>query len=301
MVDDKHDYDNVTYKLRFEYDVTPDNMLYFLTATGFMPGYSTVSPTSDPENPWNFLMLEQQKLTSYEIGSKNQFLNNTLRLNAAAFYYDYEGYPEAVNVRYGDGPPTFTVLAVPLEVIGLEVEVEYLLTMYDKLSLYAGYLNNEIAEFPESVEYFPGGPPGAPAPPSFTVPGTDALALKEMPGSPDMKATLAYDHTFMFGGGSTLVPRAELVYTSGYYLRQMSWQEVDLGQKPYNYRDPLTLCNIGATWTSANQMYSVTGYVRNTFDEEYKADVAPNNVANDRITAALGDPRTFGVMISAKF
>lgn len=296
LVGDKHDYDNVTYKLRLEYDVTPDSMLYFLTSTGFMPGYSCVSPSSDPENPWNFLMLDQQKLTSYEIGTKNQFLDDTLRLNAAAFYYDYEGYPEATNVRYGEGPPTFTVLSVPLEVIGLEVEVEYLLTMYDKLSLYAGYLNNEIAEFPESVDYFP-----FPFGETVSVPGTDALSLKELPGNPDIKATLAYDHTFLFGGGSTLVPRAEVVYTSGYYLRQMSFQEVNLGQKPYNYRDSLALFNVGATWTSANQMYSVTGYVRNAFDEEYKSNIALSNVANDLTTVALGDPRTFGVMISAKF
>jgi outer membrane receptor protein involved in Fe transport len=301
LVNDTHDYNNVTYKLRFEYDMTPDNMLYFLTATGFMPGYTAVSPTSNPAKPWNFLMLEQQKLTNYELGTKNQFLNDTLRVNAAAFYYDYEGYPEAVNVRYGDGPPTFTVLSVPLEVIGLEADVEYLITMNDKISLNAGYLRNEIAELPQSVEYFPGGPPGAPAPPPNSVAGGEALTLKQVPGYPEIKATLAYDHTFIFGGDSALVPRAELIYTSGYYLEQMSFQEVNLGQTPYNYRDALVLCNINATWTSANQMFAVTGYVRNAFDEEYKAGIDLDNVSNQRITVVPGEPRTYGVMLSVKF
>jgi iron complex outermembrane receptor protein len=301
MLNDKHDYDNVTYKLRFEYDVTPDNMLYFLTATGFMPGYTAISPTGNPADPWAFLMLDQQKLTNYEIGTKNYFLGNTLRVNATAFYYDYEGYPEAINVRLGGGPPTFTVIAVPLEVIGLEVEIEYLITMNDKISFFGGYLNNEIAEFPESVTYVPFGPPGVPPPPALTVPGTDTLVLKKMPGHPEFKATLAYDHTFLFGNGSTLVPRAELVYTGDYYLQQMNFQMIALGQKPYNYRDSLTLFNVGATWTSASQMYSVTGYMRNAFDEEYKANVKLDTMGVDTVLVTPGDPRTFGVMISAKF
>jgi iron complex outermembrane receptor protein len=276
-------------------------MLYFLTATGFMPGYTAISPTGNPMDPWAFLMLDQQKLTNYEIGTKNQFMDDTLRLNATAFYYDYEGYPESINVRLGDGPPLQTVIAVPLEVIGLEVEIEYLITMYDKISFFGGYLNNEIAEFPEGVTYVPFGPPGAPPLPSSIVPGTDALVLKKLPGHPETKATLAYDHTFIFGNSSMLVPRAELVYTSDYYLQQMNFLMVDLGQKPYNHRDALTLFNIGATWTSANQMYSVTGYVRNAFDKEYKANILLDNMGVSTILVTPGDPRTFGVMMSVNF
>jgi iron complex outermembrane receptor protein len=271
-----------------------------LTATGFMPGYMAISPTGNPMDPWTFLMLDQQKLTNYEIGTKNQFLDDTLRVNATAFYYDYEGYPEAVNVRLGGGPPTFTVIAVPLEVIGLEVEIEYLITMYDRISFFGGYLNNEIAEFPESVTYVPFGPPGVPPPPSVTVPGTDALMLKKMPGHPERKATLAYDHTFIFDNGSMLVPRAELVYTSGYYLQQMNFQMRD-GLKPYNYRDDLTLFNIGGTWTSADQMYSVTGYMRNALDEDYKANVSIDTKGVETVLVTPGDPRTIGVMMSVKF
>jgi outer membrane receptor protein involved in Fe transport len=38
QMDDSVDFRNITYKLRFEYDLTPNNMLYALTATGFQPG-----------------------------------------------------------------------------------------------------------------------------------------------------------------------------------------------------------------------------------------------------------------------
>ncbi len=301
LIGDKHDYDNVTYKLRFEYDVTPDNMIYFLTATGFLPGYTALSPEMGMVNGvfsvvgWNFLQLDQQKLTSYEFGTKNQFLNNTLRLNGAIFYYDYEGYPEAVNIREGGGPPIFSGIAVPLKVFGVEVEAEYLITMYDKLSLSAGYQDIKITDRPDTVTYVPMGPGGT------TVPGSDALMLDKLPGSPPFKATLDYDHTFMFGNGSTLVPRAELVYTSSYYLAQMNFMMDALGEKPYNHQSGYVLGNIGATWTSANQLYSATAYVRNVADEEYKKSVTLSSSQGPPISLQPGDPRTFGVMVNVKF
>lgn len=301
LIDDRHDYNNVTYKLRFEYDATPDNMLYFLTATGFLPGYTAISPKMGMVDGhfglvgWEFLELDQQKLTTYEFGTKNTLLDNTLRLNGAIFYYDYEGYPEAVNIREGGGPPVFSGIAVPLKVLGLEAEMEYLITMYDKLSLSAGYQSIKITELPETVTFLPMGPGGT------TVPGSDALIMEKLPGSPPLKATLSYDHTFTFGNGSMLVPRAEIVYTSGYYLAQMNFMMRDLGEKPYNYQSGYMLGNVGATWTSADQKYSATGYVRNVLDEEYKKAVSLSSSAGPPIRVTPGDPRTFGVMFNVKF
>ena len=33
--------------------------------------------------------LQAETLTAYEVGSKNRFLNDRLRMNGALFYYDY--------------------------------------------------------------------------------------------------------------------------------------------------------------------------------------------------------------------
>lgn len=280
---DIQDWDNVTYKLRFEYDLTPDNMIYALTATGFMPGFAAISPKPFP-SPVTFqvLLLEQQKLTSYEIGSKNTFLNNTLRLNGDVFYYDYEGYVEAVNT-VASGPPIFTPMAVPLEMFGVEVSGEYLLTMNDKVTFDVGYVKIEIADLPifgvfDSADY---------------------MALTDqLPGNPDLTANLGYDHTFLFGNGSTLVPRAQLRYKSGHYLNQMTQVYVDLGLKPYNYQDAYVIGDLAATWSTADGNYSITGYVRNVFDEEYKAGVGLSTTVK---SVTPGDPRTWGLMVNAKF
>jgi len=291
-------YNNVTYKLRFEYDVTQDNMLYFLTATGFMPGYSALSPDFQmgPTGPylagWLILQFDQQELTSYEFGTKNTFLGNTLRLNADLFYYDYEGYPEGYNLRIGGGPPIFTVMPVPLRVLGLEVDMEYLITMYDKISLTAGYQDIKITDYPSAITWSDGS----------VTDGSYAAMLDQLPGHPKTKATIGYDHTFTLGDGSILAPRAELVYTGGHYLSQMTYLMTDLGEKPYNHQSAYMLANIGATWTSADQKYSATAYVRNALDEEYKAGVSlVSNPPLSAIGVTPGDPRTFGAMFSIKF
>jgi iron complex outermembrane receptor protein len=122
-----------------------------------------------------------------------------------------------------------------------------------------------------------------------------------VPGHPDFKASLAYDHTFMFVNGSTLAPRAELVYNSGHYLSQVNIQMADLGQMPYSYQDAYVLGNIGVTWNSSDQRYSISGYVRNVWDEEYKSHVQLNKASNNSIGVTVGDPRTFGVMVNVKF
>jgi outer membrane receptor protein involved in Fe transport len=290
---DVEDFKNITYKLRFEYDLTPDNMIYALTATGFMPGYATVSPTTTADfsqNPpvfthgFQVLKLDQQKLTSYELGSKNKFLNNTLRLNGDVFYYDYEGYVESVNTAAA-GPPVFTTMPVPLKMYGLEVSGEYLVTMEDKVSFDAGFESIKITDRPV-----------------FGAFDAEAyMALTELPGNPKFTATLGYEHTFIFGSGSSLVPRAQLRYKGGYYLSQMTQNEVTFGEKPYNYQSSLVVADVSATWSSADSKYSATAYVRNALDKEYKAGVGLNTSALASISVTPGDPRAFGVLLNVKF
>ncbi len=297
LLDDNKKWHNLTYKLRLEYDVTPENMVYFTTATGFLPGYASVGPdiNHDTESiSFSVRVLDEQKLTSYEIGTKNQFLDNRLRVNAALFHYHLEGYPEALSLNDMPFGNYFAVLALPVNVIGAEVESEYMITMNDKISFNAGYQRPEVEKYPEALIWRSG-----------TVRSGDSAAmLKVQPGNPEFEADLAYDHNFDLTDGSTLVPRVELHYTSAYYMTQLNYMQVDNGLKPYDHQDAVTLCNANLTWTSASQKYSVTGWVRNAFDEEYKAflkDVAFARDLSNPISVTPGDPRTFGLIVNVKF
>jgi iron complex outermembrane receptor protein len=78
-----------TWRGEIEYDLTPSNMVYASYSRGYKPGGINVenalnggavlaTPTFSPETN-----------TAFELGSKNTFFDNTLRVNVAAFYYIY--------------------------------------------------------------------------------------------------------------------------------------------------------------------------------------------------------------------
>ena len=80
--------DFIDWRLRLEYDVTPDNLVYALIASGHKSGTFNDNlgtngflPTTDTEN-----------VILYEIGTKNEFWLGDVkaRLNASAFYNDYK-------------------------------------------------------------------------------------------------------------------------------------------------------------------------------------------------------------------
>jgi outer membrane receptor protein involved in Fe transport len=296
---DTPDFDNVTYKLRLEYDLTPENMVYALTSTGFLPGDSQINVQPVTTGPPNFdfskivfilLPYKQQLLTSYEVGSKNRFLDKKLQLNGSIFFYDYGGYQEAINTTPDQPPPpSFVVVRVPVRMIGFEVDAEWLLSPEDKVTFSGGYLDAYLKSYPDV--------PGHPGTSSKTY-----MYLKRVPGLLKSSATLGYDHSFLFGNGSSLVPRAQIRYMGGYYLSQISTLESTqtIGGYPkldYLYQGAVALGDISAVWTSPESKFSATAYVRNVTDKRYKTSATLGQVVN----VTVGDPRTYAVMLSAKF
>ncbi len=299
--ENKPTFNNLTYKLRFEYDLTPENMLYATTATGYIPGMSQISPQpvfafgpgGGPPSftgQVNFITLpfSQEKLTSYEVGSKNRFLDNKLQINGDIFYLNYEGYQEAVNLTPDQPPPPeYIVLPVPVKMVGLEMDMVWLISQRDKLTFSGGWLDAEITDYPDI--------PGA------GLNTRDLMYLKRVPGIPEVTATLAYDHTFLLGNGSSLVPRVEARYSSGYYVEQRTLTEVEYGLLPYDHQDSTVIINMGATWSSPQEKYSITAYVRNATDEDIKTKLDIPDVISDPPPVQLGEPRTYGVMVGVKF
>lgn len=111
----KLDNDFIDWRIRPEFDITEDNLVYGLVATGHKSGgFNDNVPTivAPPIPPGGSIppplratfdgtgtapTYDEEKVTLYEIGSKNEFqLDNLLgirdvgvRFNASAFYYDY--------------------------------------------------------------------------------------------------------------------------------------------------------------------------------------------------------------------
>lgn len=109
-----------TGKLEANYDLSERSMVYASLTRGYKPGGIN-------NNPGSMMVthrFEPESINAFELGSKNQFLNNKLRVNLAAFLYDYR------NLQYlavDPNPYQGGIANVPkVRSRGVEAEVSYL-------------------------------------------------------------------------------------------------------------------------------------------------------------------------------
>ena len=282
----KVQFDNLTYKVRAAYELGPSNMVYAMVSTGYLPGDVQISPQPQPDGTVNYLKLpyDQQRLTSYEIGSKNHFFGDRLQLNGTIFYYDYRGWQQAAQLGSTvGGAPIFSVVSVPLRVIGAELEADWLPTPQDRVALHAGWYDDDITSWPN-------------------IPGTATsersyIAIRRLPGTPPAAGHVRYEHAFHFDDGSSLTPWAQARYVAGYNLIELT-QAQYTRFSAYDYQPSYALLYAGISWTSPQGHFTVTAYGRNLSGKEVKSQI---NLNQNTFSVIPGEPRVYGVSVSAKF
>jgi iron complex outermembrane receptor protein len=270
---------NTTYKLRLEHELTSANLLYSMVSTGFIPGDVQVSSGAGGAPAASEYGAE--KLTAYEFGSKNRFLHNQLQLNGDVFYYDYGGF--RTNIRPDPTNPASQILVtVPAQVLGAELEMLYRFTLRDQLSLSYSYTHAVFSNAPTNF--------------------TQYVAEKHaVPGAIPHTFNAGYRHTFTLPGDSTIDFHADARFESAYNLDNVSAQLGQAGLAYVRVADQWT-GNLSSSWQSSNGIFSVTAYVRNVTDNRYKTFgqlqlLQPIVVAS----GTQNDPRTFGVVLSARY
>ena len=257
-------------------------------STGFPPGDVTVAQEFTPQGViLQPLKLQAETLTSYEIGSKNRFLDDKLQVNAAAFYTKYGAYQSAgINTNPNGFPPIFATLSSPLESYGLEFESSFKPTGADLLKFNVGWTHARFVDKPAefalwvaNAEVSSNNSPGSQAP----IP---------------LMAFLGYSHVFMLPGDSTLTLHGDVRYLSS---RSGFFSQPDKDKVPdieSNVRiGSGVLGNLNATW-AATRHISLTGYVRNVADHQY---IAKTTYAAGVYQPVLNDPRTYGAVLNVIF
>jgi outer membrane receptor protein involved in Fe transport len=275
-------FDNVTYKLRVEKELTPQNMVYGMISTGFLPGDINVNSSN---TGIIVLVMDQQQLTSFEVGSKNRFLGNKLQINGSAYYYNYEGYQQGANINPQINN-AFVVLSSPARMWGFELESNYLVTSSDRIDFTFGYTNAQFVDKPNTASN----------------PFATFVAQTKIPGVAPVTAALSYDHTFYLTNGSTLDFYNQLRYASGYDQGALSVAQMTTGAEPFIYEGATVFDDASLGWTSSDAKYSATLYVHNVFDKEYKQGTGlVTSSAPYFISVNTTTPRTWGVVLSVKF
>jgi iron complex outermembrane receptor protein len=122
------------------YQASPDFSVYARIARGFRG--PTIQGRSAVFNS-DFTTADSETITSYEAGFKSQLLDNTLRFNASAFFWQTKDIQLNGNDSDGNG---VLFNADKAEAYGVEAELEYRPTANLALSLGGSWLHTEIKD-----------------------------------------------------------------------------------------------------------------------------------------------------------
>jgi iron complex outermembrane receptor protein len=272
---------NVSESASINYAWTPDINSYLRFTTAFKSGaYNASEPSSPP--------LDPEKIKSFELGTKSDLLDHRLRVNAAAFYYDYK------DLQVGQINDTGSIIyanAASAKIYGLEglAAVEPIENL--QLQLGGTWLHARYTEFPAGVALatYPGtvgGVPGNYAPGALGLPDPNLDGF-HMENAPDFSGTFSATYTVPTSIGAFDLS-ASARYTGNYYF--------DIGnqlqQKSY------ALVNSSLTYHAPTDWYFVRFWVNNLTEAKY-LNFESRTGAGD--FGSYADPRTFGVTVGFKY
>jgi iron complex outermembrane receptor protein len=261
---------NFNYKARLEGDLTPKNMLYGMISTGFRPGDAGV--LNGAPN-----ILAAEKLTSFEVGSKNRFLNDSLQLNAGLYYYNYQGFQTMYDTNIFN-PLSYVNVTVPAHNVGGELELLYRLTAHDLFGLNGNYVESRWYDKPAGF--------------SAAYPQIKrAMTPYTMNGN--------YTHRVNLANGSTLSARIDGQYQAAHLSTDLQEQYLALGYEQYVRLPSQLIGNLSAVWASNGGRYSLSAYVRNFTDAKYNTYTVSTTLTQLGVT--YNDPRTYGAQASVHF
>lgn len=259
------DWNETTGKVGIDYRFSDSTLLYASVSTGYRSGGFDGGSCFDPFDPEN--------LTSYEVGAKMD-LSEYLRVNVAAFVYDYEDYQARLFTPLG----TETLNAPGADIHGVEVEIDWLATERFRLSGSVSYLDSE----------FKGLSAQDPMAPENGFVDLDGNSLLR---SPELQANLTADFDIPLAAG-LLTLRGEFAYMDE---QHHSLWNTDIGLEPSR-----TMVNYRVFFQpAAYERVSLSAFVNNATDDEYHVMVLNSGLVGGT-TTAYGAPRTWGVQLRYK-
>ena len=317
-------FEKTTWRLAADYQLTDDSLLYASVSSGFRSGgfnsgqnQAALQPTFAPE-----------EVIAYEIGSKNRFFDNTLQLNAAAFFNNYDSLQEQRQVPVGNTTLSIIENSGKAEAKGVEIEtiwrpLQDLTLSFNLSALDAKYTDFKNAPLPfgtsivvadatsltptivngvtianagqrrifapgYSCGVVPGTGTGLPGAPPVAF-GCD-LTGKKLPYAADYSGSVSVQYAFDLGDMGRLTPLAVVSFNSGFFGQPANSRLDEQGS--------YTKVDLRLTW-DASETLSLQGFVNNATDEA----VANRFVfgGGGQAQTAYAPPRLWGIKGSVRF
>lgn len=267
-----HVWHHVDWKVGLNKNLTARSLLYANISTGYLEGgFNLGSSVGLLPN------FRPETLTSYAIGSKNRFLDDTLQVNADAFYYDYNNYIVSEYLTQGAAAGDFALYnAAKTRIYGGEIETRWLASAHDMFNMSVSLLRATYTHFilpipSNGISNFSG----------YTVMKAPAVGIQA-----------GYRHTWDLGQYGSLQGIVQTHFESSY------WTLFD--HTPGTAQPSYTKTNLVLGYFSPSGTWHIQAYCNNVENSAVIATAAPPNSSSGSIPwLHIQDPRTYGIRIGA--
>ena len=253
-----------TPKAGLNFTVNDDVFLYVSASKGFKSGgFNPGSYQNDPFRP--------EKIWAYELGAKLTALDHRLRVNLAAFRYDYTD----LQVQDVENNNVTIRNAAEAQVDGLELESAWLVTPALELDANATWLNAEFTD-------------GALLDPKFPQLGIQALDGKQLPRAPKLKAGIGAQYGFKLGAPGDFTLRVDYTWQDKVYFT--AFNVADVSEDSYGWlKGRLRYSSPSAGW-------SIAAFIDNATNEKVATSKIYNgDIIGSTVLGSLAPPRTYGL------
>ncbi|MDE8651490.1 TonB-dependent receptor [Novosphingobium album (ex Liu et al. 2023)] len=261
------------------YKLTPDVLVYGSYSRGSKSGGLNITaggasrPTVDPE-----------KVDAFELGLKSQFLDRRLTFNAAAFLTEIRDYQANVSEQIPGSTASNQYIAnIPkVRSKGIEADLSFAANEWLSFTASGAYTDARFVSYAN-----------APQRPELAIPGTlqvQDLSGQRLPGVSRFAYSL---------GADVAQPVSDdfEVYGHADYLHRSTFNSTATNSI-YGIVPAYGLLNGRIGLRSADGVYDFAFWVRNLTDKDYYVSRSPGTFG--LISAAVGEPRTFGATFRVK-
>jgi iron complex outermembrane receptor protein len=263
-------YEKPTWRLSLDHQLSPDALVYVSYNRGYKSG-----GFNDQILP--VLTYAPETLDAFETGAKTAFLDKTLQLDAAAFYYNYSNiqvvsFPAGVEIIYN---------GAKAHLYGLDLDFKAI--PFTNFTVSGGFewLHATFSSFPAAQLSIPASGGGT------TLSTFDATG-RRLPLAPNWTFDISPVYTLPLGEHGSLALSGTFSYNGGFYYEP----DNRLRQGPYG------LVNASIAWQAPANAYSIRLWAKNLTNIQY---TTAEYTQSNGDYAVYAPPRTFGLTLSRNF
>lgn len=270
------DDDLITAKIGLDWAVNDDMLAYASYNRGIKSGGFNAPLDAtlfyDGTKDASDMQFDEEVLNAYEVGFKWTFADGLARLNGAAYYYDYQDYQ-----AFALESLTTYVFNTDAESYGMELELQAAPITGLDLMLGVGWIDNTVEDAYREVD-------GRPV-------DREAVMTPEW----NVNGLARYEWDALSG---VVAVQGDFTYMDEHYFQ--------LKNSPVGTEDSYTIYNTRVSYTGGSGNWTVTGFVNNVTDEEYRQmvfDLAGEPAVGGfgMYESSFGLPRWWGVSYRYQF